>query len=202
MSKGIKVNKEDKIKENIKVSTRYEAESNGCKIIWSLAYPTKDKKRFGLKMTNKECSLTFEKALPIHKAILKKIFQENKIENGTLFWSGFDPKTVGDWSWAIPIAMASNDSNDWQNWRKNYPNVDKSSNQIFIEITNSVNAYAPLKILFKDYGYDLKLSSVEKVFAQRAKDLKFYDELKAKGIKGNPKLTYDVGVSYFEFIKK
>ena len=77
------------------------------------------------------------------------------------------------------------------------PSGKKSINQIFIELVKQADACRELSDLFKEFGLKIELTSVEKVFEQKAQDLPFYKALNTHGLEGNPRLIYDVGMMYF-----
>jgi hypothetical protein len=181
----------------------YSLEKDGCAIYWEVSVH-KDNKEKNITLRTRQpigvkCTYPFVKQLPLHRKIFSEIFKDwEKQQFHTLFIGPLYRLDPGN-TWNIRIAMASADSSDWVDWCKNYPNhsIGKSSNQIFVELANQVDAYRELVSLFKEFGLKIELNSVEKVFGKKAKDLPFYQELKSRGLEGNHRLIYDAGMIYF-----
>ncbi|MFZ2197541.1 MAG: hypothetical protein WAV13_07410, partial [Thermodesulfovibrionales bacterium] len=104
-----------------------------------------------------------------------------------------------DWSWCIPIAEASLQSKEFIEHCNKYPeNIETvSTNHIFIKLANQTNSYKPLSEIFREFGVNIKLGTVQKVFALKLKDTPFYNQLRNLKIKGNPMVMYDAGMTYF-----
>lgn len=184
----------------------YLLEKDGCSISWEVSVD-RDNKKITLRARRPigvECKISFVKQLPLHRKILNEIFKDwNKNQFSTLSIGPlYRAEPAGTWN--VRIAMASSESSDWIDWRKNYPNHSsgKSVNQIFVELANQADVYRELNSLFKEFGLKIKLNSVEKVFSGKANDLPFSQELKSKGLKGNPRLIYDAGMIYFSISQK
>jgi len=183
----------------------YSLEKEGCSIIWEVSvHRDKEEKNITLRTRQPigiKCTYPFAKQLPFHRQVLNEIFKDwNKCQFGILFLGPLKRLEPAN-TWNIRIAMASADSSDWKDHCKNYPHhaSGKSSNQIFVELANQVDAYRELVSLFKEFGLKIKLDSVEKVFVQKAENMPFYHELKLRGLKDNPSLIYDAGMNYFSF---
>jgi len=175
----------------------YSAEIDGCQIQWNVVEYKDNLDKYSIYKKS-SCTFPLSRQIPIHRAILAKIvedYESARLVN--LSWGSFGRSEAKHWSWSIPMAMASSKSAEWKKYLANYPDVTKSSNEIFVELAIESNVYSDLRLLFNEFGLDIELSSVEKVFAMKADELPFYDQLKALGLEGNPKLTYDVGMSYF-----
>lgn len=183
----------------------YSLENDKCSVIWEVTvYKDKEEKNITLSTRQRvgvPCTYPFAKQLPFHRQVLNEIFKDwDKGQFRTLLMGsleGIEPANI----WNIRIAMASADSFDWEDRCKNYPHhkSGKSSNQIFVELANQVNAYKELVSLFKEFGLTIKLDAVEKVFVGKAETMPFYHELKLQGLKGNPTLMYDAAMNYFSF---
>ncbi len=157
-------------------------------------------KRSLLARVDYPCKKGFKDLMPAHRAILTKVFERWPVKAfDTLSWYSFANHDSLDWSWNIPIALAAYHSADYQDYRLHYPQSKITNvNALFVRLAKHSNAYRELRELFQVFAADVELISVEKVFAQKAQELPFYPELEAKGVKGNPRLIYDVGFSYFQ----
>ena len=181
----------------------YSLEKDGCAIFWEVSVH-RDKKEKNIILRTRQpmgvtCTFPFVKQLPLHRKIFNEIFKDwGKQQFHSLFIGPLYRLEPGN-TWNIRMAMASSDSSDWADWCKNYPHHSsgKSSNRIFVELANQVDAYRELASLFKEFGLQIELHSVEKVFGKKAKELPFYKELKSRGLEGNPRLIYDAGMIYF-----
>jgi len=70
-------------------------------------------------------------------------------------------------------------------------------NSLFVKITNETKSYKELSELLAKFGVILKLERVEKVFSTRLENAPFYDALRGLGIKDNPRVMFDAGMTYF-----
>ncbi|NQT27383.1 hypothetical protein HQ585_18665 [candidate division KSB1 bacterium] len=180
-----------------KSDTAYEVKIDDCSIKWNVIELKDSEGLLDLEM-RRTCLKSFEEQLPIHEAILKEIFTGyDKELFRSLSWGSFEH--YYDHSWQIPIVLASLDSELYADYKEHYPNSEITYlNDLFVQLANETQAYAGLSTLFEIFDLKIQLTSVEKVFAQRVDDLPFADALRAKGVKGNPRAIYDVGMSYFE----
>ena len=175
-------------------------ESKGCRIQWNAVEPKEpeEKRHLGVR---RNCPIPFSEQVPLHRAILKEIFSKWPIgEFDTISWGNFgDP---ADWSWNIPIAVASYKSKAFRDYRRNYPKTRFwNLNGIFVKLANETKSYSDLQLLIQEFGSDIELLSVEKVLTQPAKDIPFYPALKERNISSKTRLIYDAGFTYFR-IKK
>lgn len=178
----------------------FVAESKGCRIQWNAVEMKEPAEKRHLSV-RRNCPIPFSEQVPIHRAILKELFSQWPIgEFDTISWGNFgDP---ADWSWNIPIAIASDKSKEYRDYRKNYPKTRFwNLNGIFVKLANETKSYRDLQLLIQEFGADIDLLSVEKVLSQRAKDIPFYPELKKQNISSKTRLIYDAGFTYFR-IKK
>jgi len=192
----------------IEKTGKYSITKGDCSIIWEVEVAREDgPKKLTLRTrypSGVKCKSTFAEQLPLHRQVLGEIFKDwNKSQFRMLFLQPFE-RLEPAYTWNIRIAMASANSSDWKDRCKNYPKhkSGKSSNEIFVEIANQVNACKELADLFEEFDLKIKLDSVEKVFAQKAKELPFYQELKLQGLEVNPSLIYDAGMNYFSISRK
>ncbi len=178
----------------------FVVEIKGCRIQWNAVEMKEPAEKRHLSV-RRDCPITISEQVPLHRAILKEIFSRWPIgEFDTISWGNFgDP---ADWSWNIPIAIASDKSKEYGDYRKNYPKTRFwNLNGIFVKLANETRSYRDLQLLIQEFGADIELLSVEKVLSQRAKDIPFYPELKKQNISGKTRLIYDAGFTYFR-IKK
>ena len=172
----------------------FMVETKGCRIKWNAV----KKKDGGMYLSaRRNCDLIFAQQTPIHRAILDEINARWKIsEFKYIYWGSFC--NSNDWSWCIPIARASLQSDDYIDYWKNYPDSKlKHVNSLFVKIANETKSYRALSGLLAEFGVTLKLERVEKVFSTRLEDAPFYDALKSLGIKDNPRVMFDAGMTYF-----
>lgn len=141
-----------------------------CKLSWQVTKSkTKDKKNIFLSLQSfhePKCTMNFDELKPTHKMILKSILATYPIDTisgirtpglKSLNYSG---------EWNIEVAKASLSSKEWQDFRKYYPHhkSKKSSNEIFIDLVKQTDADKNFKVLFKEFGIELEMANVEKVF--------------------------------------
>jgi hypothetical protein len=167
----------------------FRVETNGVQIEWRVVDRTGNPKKY--LWLHSPYSASFMTNLPVHKAIMAKIFATWPVQE----FGGFSCGRLGgppDWSWSIAIAIASSKSADYQDYRLNYPNSRiKNVNSLFKKLAVESDAYRPLQEVFKEFGTMIKLESVEKVVGARAEDLPFYPQLRAAGISGKTRVLYD-----------
>jgi hypothetical protein len=177
----------------------FVVEAGECRIQWNVVETKEpgEKKHLSVRRC---CDLPFSEQIPFHRAILKEIFSKWQVaEFDTISWGSFLEKN--DWSWCTPIAVASTKSKDFKDYREKYPNVQININRLFVRLANETKSYDALRQLILEFGADIELATVEKVFIQPAKDLPFYPDLKAQGVSAKAKVIYDVAFSYFNIRK-
>jgi hypothetical protein len=172
----------------------FVVERNGCRIQWN-AIEMKEPGKKKLLSVRRNCAIPFSEQVRIHQAILAEIFSKwAASEFGTISWGSFGSSS--DWSWNIPIAIASSKSSEYKAYRAKRPKA-KNVNDIFVKLANETVAYNDLRQIIRAFGIDIELSSVEKVFVSTAKDLPFHAALSDSGINAKEKVIYDVAFSYF-----
>ena len=178
--------------------TAYVIERPGCRIQWNAVEP-KDKEQWYLSV-KQQCNLDFEDQASIHEAILEHIAKQIPLRRfDTLHWGRFTYEQ--DYSWSIPIVLASYNSPEYTNYRRYYPNAKYNDiNAIFGALANKARAYQPLADIFADFNMAIRLDSVEKVFTAKAGKLPFYQELTEHEVSRTARVMYDVGVSYFSLL--
>lgn len=173
------------------------AEKDSCRIQWNVTEHkhTPWKMELSAKIS---CPRPFNQQVSFHRAIFKEIFSKwdiKKFDMVILFGFGRN----SGWSWSIPLAIASWKSEEYKDYKRNYPNSKiKNINELFVKLANESDSYREFRNLFKEFGVDVQLNEVEKVFAKKAEELPFYSELKSIGIHDNPMLMYDNHLSSFK----
>ena len=182
---------------------RYSLKEDDCSVMWEVEVERGEEKKITLRTRYPigiGCSLPFEEQLPLHRRFLKRILEDWDPARFSLLFTGPFSRLDPAGGWNLRIALASASSADWKEYCANYPNHrhGKTSNTMFVETVNSSNACGELAELLAEFGMLIRLDSVEKVFAQKAKDLPFHQQLEARGVEGNPNLFYDAGMNYFK----
>ncbi|WP_408098374.1 hypothetical protein ACJVC5_05545 [Peredibacter sp. HCB2-198] len=137
-----------------------------CEITWSITRKKEQvKKNILLRLYQNECKDSFAKLMPTHRAVLSKIFSDFPADTlDGVSTGGFETiNPTGEWN--LDIAKAS----------FNYKSK-QSYNKQFVDFAKQSNSYQPFKDLFKEFGVELELKSVEKVFAMKVKETKFKDQ--------------------------
>lgn len=181
----------------------FVVEKDGCRIQWNVIHYKNEGKKRHIEV-RKTCSLPLKNQVPMHRAILKKIISKWPLSNfESLNWGRFSQPP--DWSWCVPIAVASRQSAVYADYRQNYPNSKITSlNALFVQLANETQAYKDLQQVFYPYGANIELTGVEKVFAMKVKELPthFASVLKRQGVGEDNRVIYDVGMSYFKIVTR
>ena len=178
----------------------YSVTTNQCTLVWEV-HKLKDKAEYMLRTRqpgSSSCELSFEQQAPIHRAILKKVFTQWKPSQFNSMMTSGLRSLQPDGEWSAQVALRSHQSSDWQDYRKNYPNhkSGKSTNSLLVELANDPPVYKGLIDLFAEFGIKVQLSEVEKVFAQPAKKLDFFDKVKGQ-VPDDARLIYDAGAFWY-----
>ena len=180
-----------------------KASNSNCTINWHISKTSNinGKRRLDVRYEKYENN-SFIATKDLHRAILKEIFKRWKAEEfDSLIWGPFSKDK--DYSWCVPIAVASANSPEYQDYKKNYPQSKmESTNSIFVKLANKTKPYKELNNLFNEFGARIELKSVEKVFSKKVSDLPFKAELNKKGISDNERVLYDAGMTYFKIEKQ
>lgn len=180
----------------------YQLAQGDCSLVWEVSVLKDDEQTILLRPRQPlgvKCDRPFADQLPLHRQILEAVFADWPQARFRTLFIGPLEKMAPTGIWNARVAMASATSDEWRDWRQNYPDhkSGKSINQLFVELVESSDACQELVALFEEFGMNIKMNSVEKVFAQPAKALPFYSTLQSQGLTGNPKLIYDAGMIYF-----
>ncbi len=176
----------------------YHISDDGCEISWFTTQQQTDKK-FTLAVT-RTCPRSFAAQADYHEAILERINQDIPVAQfSSLSWGGFSYQD--DFSWVLPLALASEKSAAYLDYRQHYPHAKVNDiNQIFVEIANQVRPFEPLAELFNEYNKTLVLDGVEKVLSARAGKLPFYADLREHKVGEHARVIYDAGMTYFHIL--
>ncbi|MEM7356577.1 MAG: hypothetical protein AAF657_37520 [Acidobacteriota bacterium] len=167
-------------------------EIEGCTIRWHLAEAQDGTWHL---VVRSECDLPFDDQLPILRAILQEVSKVRPVAQFEhLSWPGFGSSTA----WQVPIAVASTRSADYQEYRRNAPHTRISPNRIYVDLARQTEAYRGWQQLFADFGVEIELISVEKVFTRKAGDLPFHAVLAEKGVAADERVIYEAGLYDFE----
>jgi len=127
----------------------------------------------------------------IHKALFAEILSRWPI-------SEFDSISFGplgrapDWSWSIAVAVASSKSDDYKDYKANYPHSRITGlNGLYGDLVRQSDACRPLREFFKDFKVDIEWSGGEKIIDAKAQELPFYAQLRDFGISGKTRVIYD-----------
>lgn len=214
---GYSIKKTTQRIDNISISQTdtYEVTGEDCKLSWEVSVPTEEMKKYeNLTIRpnypdDKKCTLSFVEQLPASRAIFKAIFKNRNKKDFTGLHT-FSFKLIdSSRGWNTKIALASLKSEEYKDYRKNYPNHKngKHINDIFVSITNSTMVYEKLQSLFNEHNLSIKLTGVEKVFSDKVEKIKTYDKtlydlLIKQGVNENQRVLYDAGNFYFSITNK
>jgi len=149
-----------------KVETRYELTAEDCHITWQ-TFATKKEKALEVQLRNhSECKLPFSKAAPLHEIVLARTLKDYAPSTITSMSTGGLKTLQPDGSWNLIVAKAAEQSADYQDFRKNYPNhaSKKSSNGILVELIQQTQPHAPFLEMLAKLNLHFELENVEKVF--------------------------------------
>lgn len=133
-----------------------------------------------------------------HRANLKELttnFDMQQFNN--ISWGSFTRN--GDYARSIPIAVLSNKSQLYQDYRENYPDSQlKYLNELFVDLANESNAYNDIKELFLEFNIKIKMKNVEKVFTAKVEQLPVRDKLILQGLNDGDRVIFDSGMIVFK----
>lgn len=136
---------------------------------------------------------SFSANIQINRAIMKEIFSRWPVSDfdSISFIGQFDGPP--DWSWQMPIAVASSKSDDYKDFKVHYPNSKIIGLfGLYRQLADENKIYQPIQEVFREFGADLQFDGGEKeILNARAEDLPFYPQLKAAGINGKTRVIYD-----------
>ena len=166
--------------------TIFETDSDICRLRWEVSHPKKKKGQLYLSVqisgsTETHCKIPFEQQVPFHRAALKAVFSQwPKSQFKNFFGSGFRSYSP-DQLWSVQLARRSFESEDWKDYRRNYPKnkSGKGPHQILLDLANKdPMIYSRFNKLFNEFGLQIELYEVEKISTSRARDLPHRELLK------------------------
>ncbi len=209
---GYSIKKTTSRTDNISVSQTdtYEVISKDCIVSWDVSVPTEEMRKYA-NLTiyptyphDRNCALSFKKQLPINRAIFKAIFKDRNKKDFTGLHTFSFRVLDSSRNWSMKIALASIKSEDYIDYRKNYPNhkSGKHINEIFVDISNSNMVYENLESLLREHNLSIMLTGVEKVFSDKVMNIQSYDKqlynlLIKQGVNEKQRVLYDAGSFYF-----
>lgn len=135
----------------------------------------------------------FSANVETHKALMRKIFSRWPVSDfdSIEFLGSFDG--ASDWSWGTAIAAASSKSEDYKDYKVNYPHSKITELfGLYKQLVVETKVYYPLRDIFREAGADIDFECGEKhVLNAKAEELPFYPQLKAMGISGKTRVIYD-----------
>jgi len=172
--------------------TVYRISQGDCVIAWTV-YTTEVNR--GVVKHFSRCPLPLAEQVRLLERIMKKVLEEDRSakELHTLFWGGLMPEQ-GASAMELParLALAAHRSSRWDA-RAGRP-VNGDMNGAVRDLANSVPVYVELRSIFKEARWTIAIAGVEKVRVLNAKDLPFYGELKAQGVREWERLPFDAMV--------
>lgn len=172
----------------------YSAKKDKCEVLWWITRDKKkEKKNIFIKQvtaqSDAECEQDFQALLPLHRTVLAELFKDFPAETVFGVSTGSLEVINKSGSWNLPVAKASL-AHDSLNKPK------KSSNLLFVELLIETNAAQPFKALFAEFGLEIEVKSVEKVFHSLIKETKFKDQF-APSVQNKQVIT-DAGMIWWE----
>lgn len=168
-----------------------EGSKNGVTLIFRIAEGFIDVR------TRKDIDSKDVDILELYREMLLELVKLFDINKFTRFQTGSFSR-CGDPNWSIPIAVASSKSHLYKDYRENYPNSQlKYLNNHFVYIANELYAYRELDTLFKEFGINIKLTRVEKVFTGKVSEIKLREQLVDAGLSLDTRVMFDSGIYTF-----
>jgi hypothetical protein len=150
----------------------YSAKDETCEISW-LAMRQVDKTQarhvsLQFRDYNQDCNKSFDQLKPLHHAILAKLFKDFTPSMIKGISTGGLSTLNRSQEWNEKIVRASLLMPEWQDYRKNYPHHKSklSSNDMLVMLMKHEAPHLDFKQLFLEFGLNIDISSVEKVFTQ------------------------------------
>jgi hypothetical protein len=149
-----------------RVETNYTLSQGDCNISWQT---TAEKEADTLKVyliNRTQCVRPFQELCGLHEVVLKRVLQDYPPATISSMWTSGLKSLQPDGSWNDVIAKASEESPEWQDFRKNYPNHKSklSSNRILVRLLLAKQPHLPFKEMLQKMGLHFEIESVEKVF--------------------------------------
>jgi hypothetical protein len=160
----------------------FTVRSGDCAISWQVL--PSDTNRVVIQHRS-DCGLPLGEQAPLIADLLGKV----PAPFHTLSWGRLCPDGARDVTMPVRLALAARRSPGWDGRRGAPRSGDPSG---FIKkLANDALIYRELQRVFTAAGLDLRLTAVEKVLVLRARELPFFDRLRAGGAQPSDKLPFD-----------
>ena len=167
---------------------RYSTAKGNCRITWT-AHTTEINR--SVIRHRAECELPPGEQVPLLAKLLRKVVESGTDQSQfrTLSWGRIYPDGPQDSTLAVRLALAAKNSDGWDAAK----GVARSGdvNGFVRKLANDEMMYPELRALFREYGMDIELASVEKVLVLPAGRLPFFDRLQKGGAQAGDKLPFD-----------
>jgi hypothetical protein len=167
---------------------RYSMAKGGCRITWT-AHTTEINRN--VIRHRAECELPLAEQVPLLAKLLRRVMESgtDPSQFQTLSWGRIYPDGPQDSTLAVRLALAAKNSEEWDAARGVSRGGDV--NGFVRKLANDQLIYPELRALFREYGLDIELASVEKVLVLPAGRLPFFDRLQKGGAQAGDKLPFD-----------
>ena len=160
----------------------FTVRSGDCAISWQIL--PSDSSRIVVQHRS-DCGLPLGEQAPLIADLLRRVpapFQ-------TLSWGRLCPDGARDLTMPVRLALAARRSLGWDA-RRGVPHAG-DPNGFVRKLANDALIYRELQRVFAAAGLDLRLAAVEKVLVLSARELPFFDRLRAGGARPSDKLPFD-----------
>ncbi len=169
--------------------THYCVTRMDCRLCWE-TYQTELNR--GIVKSRSRCEQPLEAQLPglsrLLSAIVSPVSGESPLH--TLFWGRLSPDhSQDDLEMSKRLALAAFRSPAWDN-QHGRP-AQGHSNDAVRKLANDATIFVELRSLFAEFGYQIRVSAVEKVLVTAAHQLPFFGALASQGIGKDDRLPYD-----------
>ncbi len=160
----------------------FTVRSGDCSISWQIL-PSENNRV--TVQHRADCGLPPAERAPLIAELLRKVpapFQ-------TLSWGRLCPDGARDVTMPVRLALAARHSPGWDA-RRGVPRAG-DPNGFVRKLANDTLIYGELQRVFAAAGLELRLAAVEKVLVLRARELPFFDRLRAGGARPSDRLPFD-----------
>jgi hypothetical protein len=170
---------------------RYGTAQGNCRITWTV-YTTELNR--DVIRHRADCDLPPAEQIRLLAKLLRKVMESgaDRSQFRTLSWGRLYPDGPQDATMAARLALAAKNSAGWDTARGLPRSGDV--NGFVRQLANDRLIYPELRALFREYGRDIEMASVEKVLVLRAGQLAFFDRLQKGGALAGDKLPFDCQV--------
>jgi hypothetical protein len=168
--------------------TTFEILSGECRISWTVYESDANR---GVIRHRSDCGLSLGEQAALTSKLLRKVTQSgtDATRFRTLSWGRLYPDGAQDAALSARLALAAKRSADWDPVRGTPQSGD--INGWVRKLANEALIYAELRPVFREFGLDIHLASVEKVLVFKAKLLPFFDMLREAGVQPDDRLPFD-----------